>query len=85
MTLFPLKMPETKNPKSEEKASKWEPLNCLPLPYGPKGSAPEPSPSRRPGSPQTNSPREGKKVENEGPVEHQQPWPLPYQALPSLH
>jgi hypothetical protein len=50
MTLFLLKMPKTENSKSEEKESKWEPLDCLPPHYGHKGSAPEPSPSRRPGS-----------------------------------
>jgi hypothetical protein len=65
-TLFLLKVPKTKNPKSEEKKSKWEPLDCLPSPYGPKCPDPEPSPTWRPGSPQENSLREGKEIENEG-------------------
>jgi hypothetical protein len=36
-------------------------LDCLPNPYGPKGSAPEASPSMRPGSPQMSSPGKEKR------------------------
>jgi hypothetical protein len=73
MTLFHLKMPKT----SEEKESKWEPLDCLPPPYVCKGPVPEPSASRIPGNPQANSPREGKEVENEGPYGLTAAQPLP--------
>jgi hypothetical protein len=41
------------------------------LPFFPlwtQGPTPEPSPSRRPGSPQENSLRERKEIENEGPL-----------------
>jgi hypothetical protein len=36
MTLFLLQMPKIENPKSEEKENKWDSLDCLPHPYGPR-------------------------------------------------
>jgi hypothetical protein len=60
-------------------------LDCLPNPYGPKGSAPEASPSMKIGSPQMSSPGKEKRKKTRAFVEQLQPWPLPYQAFPSLN